>query len=152
RPPAGATHRGRAGVRGGREPPAEPDPYRRRLGLARGAGVLRPGVPPAPACGLPPARRAPGVADRPRLGWGPAVELGRFRRGLLARRERLGRPTRARTMSEPPQPAAAGPVLSVVIPLLNEEDVLEQTYKSLKQHLDALGESYEIVFVDDGST
>jgi dolichol-phosphate mannosyltransferase len=55
-------------------------------------------------------------------------------------------------MSEPPQPAAAGPVLSVVIPLLNEEDVLEQTYKSLKQHLDALGESYEIVFVDDGST
>src|SRR5262245_55979765 len=44
------------------------------------------------------------------------------------------------------------PVLSVVIPLLNEEEVLEQTYHSLKQHLDPLGESYEIVFVDDGST
>jgi dolichol-phosphate mannosyltransferase len=47
---------------------------------------------------------------------------------------------------------ADGPVLSVVIPLLNEEAVLETTYASLKQHLDAIGESYEIVFVDDGST
>jgi dolichol-phosphate mannosyltransferase len=44
------------------------------------------------------------------------------------------------------------PVLSVVIPLLNEEDVLEQTYRSLKAHLDPLQESYEIVFIDDGST
>jgi polyisoprenyl-phosphate glycosyltransferase len=48
--------------------------------------------------------------------------------------------------------ASAPPVLSVVIPLLNEEDVLEQTYASLKTHLDALKETYEIVFVDDGST
>ena len=46
----------------------------------------------------------------------------------------------------------APPVLSVVIPLLNEEAVLEQTYRVLKTHLDALGETYEIVFVDDGST
>ncbi|MFO0876938.1 MAG: glycosyltransferase family 2 protein [Gemmataceae bacterium] len=44
------------------------------------------------------------------------------------------------------------PVLSVVIPLLNEEEVLDQTYSVLKGHLDALGESYEMVFVDDGST
>jgi dolichol-phosphate mannosyltransferase len=50
-------------------------------------------------------------------------------------------------MSESPRP-----VLSVVIPLLNEEEVLEQTYASLKEHLEPLGESYEIVFVDDGST
>jgi dolichol-phosphate mannosyltransferase len=48
--------------------------------------------------------------------------------------------------------ASAPPVLSVVIPLLNEEEVLEQTYASLKAHLDALKETYEIVFVDDGST
>jgi dolichol-phosphate mannosyltransferase len=47
---------------------------------------------------------------------------------------------------------AAPPVLSIVIPLLNEEDVLEQTYATLKQHLGALKDSYEIVFVDDGST
>src|SRR5438477_5415614 len=49
-------------------------------------------------------------------------------------------------------PPADAPVLSVVIPLLNEEAVLEQAYAELKKHLDALGESYEIVFVDDGST
>jgi glycosyltransferase involved in cell wall biosynthesis len=44
------------------------------------------------------------------------------------------------------------PTLSIVIPLLNEEEVLGQTYAELKQHLDVLGESYEMVFVDDGST
>ena len=44
------------------------------------------------------------------------------------------------------------PVLSIVIPLLNEEEVLEETYRQLKKHLDALGESYELIFVDDGST
>src|SRR5262249_23821077 len=53
-------------------------------------------------------------------------------------------------MSPPPDPAV--PTLSVVIPLLNEEDVLEETYGRLKQQLDALNETYEIVFVDDGST
>jgi dolichol-phosphate mannosyltransferase len=43
-------------------------------------------------------------------------------------------------------------VLSVVIPVLNEEEVLETTYADLKGELDRLGETYEIVFVDDGST
>jgi len=51
-----------------------------------------------------------------------------------------------------PNTVGTTPVLSVVIPLLNEEAVLEETYRQLKIHLDALGESYEIVFVDDGST
>jgi dolichol-phosphate mannosyltransferase len=51
----------------------------------------------------------------------------------------------------PPAPATA-PVLSIVIPFLNEEAVLEVTYAALKHHLESLGESYEIVFVDDGST
>ncbi len=53
-------------------------------------------------------------------------------------------------MSGPPSPAA--PVLSIVIPLLNEEAVLDETYRRLKEQLDRLGESYEIIFVDDGST
>jgi glycosyltransferase involved in cell wall biosynthesis len=44
------------------------------------------------------------------------------------------------------------PVLSVVIPLLNEEAILDRTYTEVKQHLDKLGISYEMVFVDDGST
>ncbi len=47
---------------------------------------------------------------------------------------------------------ATAPVLSVVLPLLNEEAVLPETYTTLKQHLEALGLSYEMVFVDDGST
>lgn len=51
-------------------------------------------------------------------------------------------------MTTPAEP----PVLSVVVPLLNEEEVLEETYLLLKKHLDALGETYEMVFVDDGST
>jgi glycosyltransferase involved in cell wall biosynthesis len=48
--------------------------------------------------------------------------------------------------------APAPPVLSVVVPLLNEEEVLDETYQSLKKHLDALQVTYEIIFVDDGST
>jgi dolichol-phosphate mannosyltransferase len=51
-----------------------------------------------------------------------------------------------------PTPPGEAPVLSVVVPLLNEEAVIEQTYAALKTHLDALGETYELVFVDDGST
>ena len=42
--------------------------------------------------------------------------------------------------------------LSIVIPVLNEEANLEPLYSELKEALDALGQSYEIVFVDDGST
>jgi dolichol-phosphate mannosyltransferase len=52
-------------------------------------------------------------------------------------------------MSDSPAPP---PVLSVVVPLLNEEEVLDETYASLKKHLDALRLDYEIIFVDDGST
>lgn len=55
-------------------------------------------------------------------------------------------------MSASPERPTDGPVLSVVIPLLNEEEVLEETYRALTKHLEALGETYEIVFVDDGST
>ena len=57
-------------------------------------------------------------------------------------------------MSQPPPEGPAGPrpVLSIVVPLLNEEEVLEYTYARLKRLLESLGEPYEIVFVDDGST
>src|SRR4051812_15411408 len=57
-------------------------------------------------------------------------------------------------MSEPTPDGSAvpRPVLSVVVPLLNEEEVVEHTYARLKRQLDSLGEPYEIVFVDDGST
>ncbi|TVX95487.1 glycosyltransferase family 2 protein [Cohnella terricola] len=41
--------------------------------------------------------------------------------------------------------------LSVVVPMYNEEEVIEVTYRRLKAVLDKLGETYEIVFVNDGS-
>ena len=55
-------------------------------------------------------------------------------------------------MSVSPLQSSTAPVLSIVVPLLNEEAVLEKTYRCLTDHLVKLGEPYEIVFVDDGST
>ena len=45
----------------------------------------------------------------------------------------------------------ANPKLSVVIPVYNEEAVLPKLFSRLYPSLDALGISYEIVFVNDGS-
>jgi glycosyltransferase involved in cell wall biosynthesis len=42
--------------------------------------------------------------------------------------------------------------LSIVIPVLNEEANLQPLYSELREALEALERSYEIVFVDDGST
>ncbi len=42
--------------------------------------------------------------------------------------------------------------LSIVIPLFNERDNLAPLYAELEQVLAAVGRSYEIIFVDDGST
>ena len=41
--------------------------------------------------------------------------------------------------------------LSIVIPVYDEEESLPELYRSLKEVLEALGASYEIIFVDDGS-
>jgi undecaprenyl-phosphate 4-deoxy-4-formamido-L-arabinose transferase len=49
-----------------------------------------------------------------------------------------------------PLPAAL-PAVSVVIPVYNEEDVLPALFERLYPVLDALGEPYEIIFVNDGS-
>ncbi len=43
------------------------------------------------------------------------------------------------------------PQVSIVIPVYNEQAGLEQLYARLYPALDALGRSYEIIFVDDGS-
>ena len=43
------------------------------------------------------------------------------------------------------------PVLSVVIPVYNEEAVLPQLFERLYPALDALNRSYEVLFVNDGS-
>ncbi len=43
------------------------------------------------------------------------------------------------------------PLLSVVVPVFNEQDVIDEFYGRLKKTLDSLGETHEILFVDDGS-
>ena len=43
------------------------------------------------------------------------------------------------------------PVLSVVIPVYNEEDVLPALFARLYPALDALDRPYEVLFVNDGS-
>lgn len=44
------------------------------------------------------------------------------------------------------------PYLSVVIPVHNEQETLEILYQRLTTSLDALGKTYEIILVNDGST
>lgn len=55
-------------------------------------------------------------------------------------------------MTELLDAATDAPVLSVVVPLFNEAEVLAETCEQLKKHIDALQILYEIIFVDDGST
>jgi dolichol-phosphate mannosyltransferase len=43
------------------------------------------------------------------------------------------------------------PILSVVVPLYNEEATLPELYRRLTSALEALGMAYELVLVDDGS-
>lgn len=42
-------------------------------------------------------------------------------------------------------------ICSVVIPVYNEEAVIEETYKRVKKVMDETGETYELLFVNDGS-
>src|SRR5487761_2471573 len=50
-----------------------------------------------------------------------------------------------------PEPRCT-PTLSVVIPLFNESANIEWFGHELREVLDATGETYELVYVDDGST
>ena len=43
-------------------------------------------------------------------------------------------------------------MISVVVPLLNEESSLEELYAQIAAALERRGEAFEVVFVDDGST
>jgi len=44
------------------------------------------------------------------------------------------------------------PFLSVVVPFYNEVESISHLWEALKSALDELGKSYEVIFVDDGST
>ena len=43
------------------------------------------------------------------------------------------------------------PVFSVIVPCYNEEEVIRETHKRLTKTMREMGESYEILYVDDGS-
>lgn len=43
-------------------------------------------------------------------------------------------------------------VYSIVVPVFNEEEVVAETYRRLTGVMEAIGESYELIFVNDGST
>lgn len=42
-------------------------------------------------------------------------------------------------------------VCSVIVPMFNEEEVLGETCRRLRQVMDSSGEAYEIIFINDGS-
>lgn len=42
-------------------------------------------------------------------------------------------------------------VCSVIVPLYNEELVIEESYKRMKKVMDSIGENYEIIYINDGS-
>jgi glycosyltransferase involved in cell wall biosynthesis len=42
------------------------------------------------------------------------------------------------------------PKYSIVVPAYDEQEVIEESYKRLKKVMDDVGESYEIIFVNDG--
>lgn len=44
------------------------------------------------------------------------------------------------------------PVISILVPLLNEEESLPELNERLRSSLDGLGKSYELIYINDGST
>ncbi|MFC2155315.1 glycosyltransferase family 2 protein [Acidobacteriota bacterium] len=42
-------------------------------------------------------------------------------------------------------------VYSIVVPVYNEEEVVHESYKQLKEVMDGLHENYELIFINDGS-
>ena len=53
---------------------------------------------------------------------------------------------------QPQGQATEGPVYSVVVPFYNEDECIEELYRRIVTVMDGLGKSYEMVFVNDGST
>jgi glycosyltransferase involved in cell wall biosynthesis len=60
--------------------------------------------------------------------------------------------TRPRAGGGTPVVSGEPPAVSVVIPLLNEEETLPLLHERVRAALDELGHAFEIVYVDDGST
>ena len=43
------------------------------------------------------------------------------------------------------------PTVSVVVPVYNEEEVINESYRRLTEVMEGTGETYELIFVNDGS-
>jgi len=54
-------------------------------------------------------------------------------------------------MSAQEKTSADSPDISIIVPIYNEQEVLDQLFARLYPVMDALKRSYEIIFVDDGS-
>src|SRR6185503_15027460 len=95
-------------------------------------------------------------------GAGPGGGAGRPRGPGRHRPRQLGVPggrgpvDRAHGRAGPPHILAAmtsvRPAVSVVIPIFNEADNLEDLHRELTAALEGMGRPYEIILVDDGST
>lgn len=57
----------------------------------------------------------------------------------------------AKRQKEPASNTATQPLISVVVPVFNEQDNVAPLIERLTHALDSLGESYEVLFIDDGS-
>lgn len=78
--------------------------------------------------------------------------MGEGEIGMLNLRSITETRMRAEEMVMPSEPAPQGKVnISVVIPLLNEEENLPLLHERLSSALDRMEESSEIIYVDDGS-
>jgi len=54
--------------------------------------------------------------------------------------------------SLPLEPSEQAVAISFVVPVMNEQQSIAILYEKLSAQLDSLGKSYEVIFVDDGST
>ena len=54
------------------------------------------------------------------------------------------------TLETTPTPKAVA--ISIVVPVMNEQESVAVLFEKLSAHLDGLGKTYEVIFVDDGST
>jgi glycosyltransferase involved in cell wall biosynthesis len=57
-----------------------------------------------------------------------------------------------RPQQRQPQQSGGKPYISVIIPLLNEEESLRELHEQLKNAMVRISGNYELIFIDDGST